>query len=75
MTRGLSPLWQNVRKNCGQWSFDGRIGSVSSTDCLNANEALKTAYYILPDGSKQYVDAPFIDSVNAGLWGNTAVTA
>ena len=76
MTRGLSSLWQTVRKNCGQWSFDGRIGSVNSQNCINANDALKTnAYYILPDGTRQYVDDPFIGSVNTGLWGNPALIA
>jgi len=76
MNRGLSSFWQNVRKSCGQWSFDGIIGSVTSSNCVNANNALKTnAFYILPDGSKQYVDDPFIDSVNTGLWGNTVLKA
>ena len=75
MTKGLSPVWQTVRKNCGQWSFDDLIGSVNSQNCINANNALKSAFYILPDNSKQYVDAPFIDSVNTGLWGNPALIA
>ena len=77
MTRGLSSVWQNVRKNCGKWSFDGNaVGSVTSLDCTNANNALKDkAYYILPDGTTQYVDTRFIDSVNVGLWGNTAMIA
>ena len=43
------------------WSFDGKVaGSVTSTNCTNANNALKSAYYILPDDSKQYVDTRFI---------------
>ena len=75
MTRGLSSVWQNVRKSCGQWSFDGLIGSVNSQNCINANHALKSAFYILPDGNRQYVADPFIDSVNEGLWGNTDVKA
>ena len=75
MTRGLSSVWQNVRKSCGQWSFDGLIGSVNSQNCINANHALKSAFYILPDGNRQYVDAPFIDSVNEGLWRNADVKA
>ena len=71
ITKGLSTLWKNVRKNCGKWSFDGRIGSVTSSNCNNANNALKAnAYYILPDGNKQYLDTAFINSVKAGLWEN-----
>jgi hypothetical protein len=69
ITRGLSSLWKNVRINCGKWSFDGRpAGLFNSSNCENANNALKSAYYILPDTSKQYVDIAFINSVNAGLW-------
>jgi hypothetical protein len=75
MTKRLSSVWQTVRKNCGQWSFDGLIGSVNSQNCINANDALKSAFYILRDGTRQYVDAPFIDSVNTGLWANTALIA
>ena len=76
ITRKLSSLWNAVRINCGQWSFDGVIGSLTSSKCTNANNALKDkAYYILPDGSKSFIDAPFIDSLNTGLWGNTDVKA
>ena len=72
MTRGLSSLWKNFRVHCGQWSFDGNAaGLVTSSNCNNANNALKTnAYYILPDGGKQYLDTAFINSVKTGLWEN-----
>jgi hypothetical protein len=75
MTRALSPLWKNVRINCGQWSFDGRpVGLVNSPNCNTANDALKAgAYFILPDNTQQNVDTRFIDSVNAGLWGQQAL--
>jgi hypothetical protein len=76
MTRGLSIHWQNVRINCGQWPFDGKLGSLTSPNCTNANNALKAnAYYLLPDGKRQYVTEQLIDSVNKGLWENTVLKA
>lgn len=77
MIRSLSPLWKAVRISCAKWSFDGKpVGLVTSRNCINANNALKAnAYYILPDGRYQYVDDGFIESMNVGLWGSTAIKA
>jgi len=70
MTRGLSVYWQNVRKSCGQWSFDGAIkGSSISSNCINANSALQqNAFYLFPDGTKSPVTSSLTNSVISGLW-------
>jgi len=70
MTRSLSSFWQNVRKSCGQWSFDGAVkGSSTSLSCSNANNALQqNAFYLLPDGTKGPVTSSFTNSVTSGLW-------
>ena len=75
MTRGLSSYWQNVRKFCGQWSFNGAIkGSSTSSNCNNSNIALqRNAFYLLPDGTKVAVPAELTNSVISGLWSNPKI--
>lgn len=66
---GLNSYWQDVRSECGQWSFKGRIGS--SSGCTDAVAALRAnAYYVLPDGSKSYVTFQLTESLRVGLWQN-----
>jgi len=72
MTRSLSSYWQTARKSCGQWSFDGIIGSPTSLDCTNANIALQrnAKYLVVIDGARTYISvtSKLTDSVIAGLW-------
>lgn len=74
MTLGMSIYWQNVRRQCGQWTYntvDGFKGSVISNNCYLANQALQqNAYYTTPDGQRIPVTAALTNSVNSGLWGN-----
>ena len=74
MTLGMSDLWKNVRRECGQWSFNGFTGNVSSPDCNTANtNLLDNAYYVTHDGTKIYVTSALTSTVNAGVWGITAL--
>ena len=71
IAKKLGPDWQNVRKECGQWSWNGQSGSFSSSKCATANAALRnSAYYILPDGSISYVTVQLTESIRLGLWKN-----
>jgi hypothetical protein len=71
MAQGMSPWWQAVRKECGQWAWNGFTGNVASSNCASANSKLaQNAYYIGPDGSRTYVTSALTNSVNAGLWNN-----
>jgi len=68
MFGSMNIWWQNVRKACGQWKWtDGKIGSVTSPECLNANNQLKIK--ALYDGVA--VSSSFVDSVNIRLWSNS----
>jgi len=66
MTRGLSYHWRNVRKACGQWSFDGaEMGPYNASNCAAANNELQK--YAFTDGISP-VTAALTDSVIEGLW-------
>jgi len=69
----LSPLWQAVRRECGQWRWtDGFIGNKASSGCVTANSNLiKYAYYMSPEGTKVYVTSSLTNSLMANLWSNT----
>jgi len=72
MAQGMSTWWQAVRKECGQWAWNGFTGNVASSNCASANSKLaQNAYYIGLDGSRTYVTSALTDSVNIALWGNT----
>jgi len=78
MFRSLSSVWRDVRKYCGQWSFDGAVkGSSTSQSCTNANNALQAdaKYSVMVDGvsSSFSVTAALTDSVKQFLWGNTEI--
>jgi hypothetical protein len=77
MFRGMNSWWQNVRKECGQWSSDGSPASstaASSFSCASANLALTTnAYYISWNPQKGLyenvqVTSDLIYSINERLW-------
>jgi hypothetical protein len=78
----MNIYWRTVRKACGQWSLDGTIGAtgdITSSDCASANSALlKNAFYVAPnaDGTgtvKIPVSSALIESINIGLWSNSAL--
>jgi len=71
MFSGMSDLWQNVRRECGQWPWNQYTGAASSLPCVTANAALQeNGYYVTPVG-KIYVTSSLTNSVNQGLWGAT----
>lgn len=72
MTTGMSIHWQNVRKACGQWSYNGVTGLTTSVPCADANKALQlNSYYVDPlTLGKIYVTSALTDSVNGRLWNN-----
>jgi hypothetical protein len=71
MTQSMSHLWQNVRKECGQWMWkDQTIGNLNSVKCADANSQLeKNAYYIARD-VQYFVTSPLTKSISRGLWSN-----
>jgi len=75
MTRGLSYHWQNFRRACGQWSFDGAVmGPYNPSNCETANKALQAnaKYYVMVNGvtTEFPVTAELTNSVISGLWSN-----
>jgi len=63
MVAELSPWWQNVRKECGQWPWQGYTGNYTSQQCINANsDLIKNGYYVKSDGTKSPVTSAFTDS-------------
>ena len=73
MTLGMNIFWQNVRRECGQWSWNGSTGAVTSHNCISANNQLENNAYYIADGTKIYVTSALTSTVNAGVWGNTAL--
>jgi len=74
MTSQMNNFWQNVRKECGQWSYNGFTGSVKSINCYSANQALhKNAFYLAADNTRIMVDSSVTNSINSGLWGNPSL--
>ena len=74
MARQMNNYWQNVRKECGQWSWDGYLGNKDHPNCANANTELQTyAYFVLPDGRQANVTRQLTNSVSSGLWSNTVL--
>jgi len=73
ITGGMNSYWQDVRKACGQWSWNGAVGSVTSTSCTSANIALQNNAYYIVGGILTKVPASLTDSINKGLWSNPAL--
>lgn len=72
MTSAMNYYWQNVRKECGQWAWQGFVGNVSSTNCTAANQQLwNNTYYVTPLGTNIYVSEALTDSIIVGLWERT----
>jgi len=80
MVGQMSPWWQKVRRECGQWRWiDQFIGSNTSSRCATANsDLIANAYYTvwnpetwLDDIFK--VTSALTDSVQKGLWSNAAL--
>jgi hypothetical protein len=67
----MNDHWQRVRKQCGQWSWNGypaNITAVSSGDCATANSNLidKAAY--LDEDIRVPVTLGLTESLKARLW-------
>ncbi len=73
ITGGMNSYWQDVRKACGQWSWNGAVGSVASTSCTSANIALQNNAYYIVGGILTKVPASLTTSINLGLWSNPAL--
>jgi len=72
MFKLMSPHWQAVRRECGQWQWtDGFTGSYSSDACATANSNLiANALYTLKDGSTIKVFEGLTISMTLQLWSN-----
>jgi len=70
----MNPLWQAVRKDCGQWQWKDSYKVLSLGSCDKSFAVLlKNAYYIFPDPitgrlQKLTLSKEFAQSVKAGLW-------
>lgn len=80
MVLGMNSYWQNVRKECGKWSWFGYTGIPSSATCATAIGILQlNSYYLFPDPfnpgrfRKQYVTYESTNSIQQGLWNNPAL--
>ena len=74
MTAGLNTFWQKVRRECGQWAWNGFIGSFMSGSCATANTALQAnGYYNLPDRTRVFVTSQLTNSVSVALWANSVL--
>jgi len=67
----MNSHWQEVRRDCGQWSWNGSPAistAASSSSCATANNNLiSNAFYNTPTG-KVYLNSGFTKSQNDGLW-------
>jgi len=72
MFKLMSPHWQAVRRECGQWQWtDGFTGSHSSEACATANKNLiERTFYIQKDGTAIKVDEGMTNSMRLQLWSN-----
>ena len=74
MFGNMSTHWQNVRKECGRWSWTQNrqtfVGNSTSSNCGTANsDLIANAYYIQKDGvTKVTVTSGFTNSQNTNLW-------
>jgi len=72
MFGNMSPYWQNVRKECGQWSWaeNGQtfVGNSASSNCATANSNLRTNAFYIHNGIRVPVDLGLTESTNVGLW-------
>ena len=70
----LNPLWQAVRRECGQWPYAGYTGDSSSEKCASANAQLRANVFYSQDaiflGS---FTSQFTESLRLGLWTNQAL--
>jgi len=70
MFGNMSTHWQAVRKECGQWSWNGSpasINAASSSNCASANSNLRANAFYIHDGD-QKVTSGLTDSINQRLW-------
>jgi len=71
MFGNMSTHWQAVRKECGQWSWNGYPASstaASSSYCATANSNLRTNAFYIHNGIRVPVDLGLTESTNVGLW-------
>jgi hypothetical protein len=74
MVRKMSPWWEKVRIACGPWPWhDGTIGSVTSSNCDDANLALQKNTYYSSRGIRVSIPSSLSDSIKLGLWSNKAL--
>jgi len=75
MFGNMSTLWQNVRKECGQWSWtqNGQtfVGNSASSNCATANSNMTAKAYYIQDGIRVNVTSGLTESIKARLWSNT----
>ena len=74
---GLNLLWKNVRRECGQWPYDGYKGSGANSETCNKtiSDLRAGAYYIAFDGSQVPISQAFTESMREGLWRRAELNA
>jgi len=69
----MNTHWQAVRKECGQWSWNGypaSITAVSSSNCATANSNLIANAFYIHNGVQVRVDSGLTESTKVRLWNN-----
>ena len=65
----LTPQWEAVRRECGQWPYAGYTGNLSSSNCEAANAALTEYANQWRDGPfRSYFTFQLTESLSLGLW-------
>jgi len=80
MVKQMSPWWQNVRRECGQWRWiDQFNGSYTSSRCATANsDLIANAYYTVWNPDELVYDTVRVtsyltNSIIQRLWSKTAL--
>jgi hypothetical protein len=65
----MNSLWINVRRECGQWPYNGYKGSGANSEKCNAaiSELRVHASYIAFDGSSVAISQAFTKSISEGI--------
>ena len=74
MFGNMSTLWQNVRKQCGQWSWSQNgqtfVGNMASDNCATANSNLIANAVYIHNGVQVRVTSGLTESIKVQLWSN-----
>jgi hypothetical protein len=75
MFGNMSTHWQNVRKECGPWSWTQNrqtfVGNSTSSNCGTANSDLIANAYYIQNGIQVRVTSGLTESIKVQLWSNS----